>query len=87
MTESGQNRMHVRVQLFGSYREVAPGDYLELDVPVGATVGDLVDQLRDLVPGRLPRRPVVAVNRRHAPDGQVLEASDELAMIPAVAGG
>lgn len=87
MSAGASNRMKLDVQLFGSYREIAPGGSLSLEIPEGATVDDLVRCLHECVPGRLPPRPAIAVNRRHAENGQILRPSDELALIPAVAGG
>lgn len=77
----------VHVKLFGRYREIVPGGDLVIELPYGATVADLVRLLHEKFPGRLPNRPVVAVNRRLAADELILERSDELALIPAVAGG
>lgn len=77
----------VRVRLFGKYRDLAPGSWLELDLPPGATVGDLVSELHRQELGPLPARPVVAVNHRPAGDGVLLEPDDEIALIPPVAGG
>ncbi|MFQ5529155.1 MAG: MoaD/ThiS family protein [Gemmatimonadota bacterium] len=87
MTTIGTDRMQLQVQLFGSYRDIAPGSSLSLEMPPGATVADLVRCLHDKVPGKLPPNLAVAVNRRHARAEQVLEPSDEVALIPAVAGG
>ncbi len=79
--------MPLHVQLFGRYREMVRGNDLVIELPCGATVADLVRLLHERVPGDLPLRPVVAVNRRLAADELVLEATDEVALIPAVAGG
>lgn len=77
----------VEVRLFGRYRELAPAASITLDLPAGATVADLVSQLHRRLPGRLPTRPVVAVERRPAADDVALEAGHEIALIPPVAGG
>jgi molybdopterin converting factor small subunit len=77
----------LRVQLFGRYRDISASKEVTLQLPAGATVADVVFQLHQRFPGQLPDSPAVAVNRRHAPMDQVLEASDELALIPPVAGG
>ncbi len=77
----------LQVQLFGRYRDILPGRDLIVDLPRGATVADLVRILHEKIPGDLPERPVVAVNCCLAADEQILEASDEVALIPAVAGG
>lgn len=80
--------LSVTVRLFGRYRDLAPGPSLDVHVPAPATVADLVAALHALsLEPRLPDRPVVAVNHRPAPDGQVLGTDDEIALIPPVAGG
>jgi molybdopterin converting factor subunit 1 len=78
----------VTVQLFASYAERFGGSTLELPLESGSTVADLVKSLR-LLPGAsiLPDSPRVAVNRKLASADQVLDAGDEIALIPPVAGG
>lgn len=79
--------MRVEVRLFGRYRELADRPSIDLELPEGATVADLVSELhrRDL--GPLPARPVVAVDHRPAADGVPLVPGAEIALIPPVAGG
>jgi molybdopterin synthase sulfur carrier subunit len=78
----------VTVQLFASYAESFGGSTLELPFQSGSTVADLVNSLR-LLPGAsiLPDSPRVAVNRKLASADQLLDARDEIALIPPVAGG
>ena len=78
----------VTVQLFASYAESFGGSALELPLESGSTVADLVNSLR-LLPGAsiLPDSPRVAVNRKLASADQLLDAGDEIALIPPVAGG
>ena len=78
----------VTVQLFASYAESFGGSTLELPLESGSTVADLVNSLR-LLPGAsiLPDSPRVAVNRKLASADQLLDAGDEIALIPPVAGG
>ena len=78
----------VTVQLFASYAESFGGATLELPLKSGDTVADLVNSLRSL-PGAsiLPDSPRVAVNRKFAAGNQVIDARDEIALIPPVAGG
>jgi molybdopterin converting factor small subunit len=77
----------VDVRLFGRYRELAAGPSVTLELPPGATVADLVSELHRRSPGKLPERPVVAVDRRPAADDVKLDGGDEVALIPPVAGG
>jgi len=78
----------VTVQLFASYAESFGGSTLELPLKSGSTVGDLLNHLR-LLPGAsiLPDSPRVAVNRKFASEDQLVDARDEIALIPPVAGG
>lgn len=80
--------MQLTVLLFASYAEALGTARLELTVPERTVVGELVEHLRTVAgPGRLPPRPLVAVNRRYAAYDHPLAASDEVAVIPPVAGG
>jgi molybdopterin converting factor small subunit len=80
--------MTLRVLLFASYADALGRDALDLVLPEGASVGDVVSRLAGLPGGhRLPPRPLVAVNRVYAEYGHALRAGDEVAVIPPVAGG
>ena len=74
----------VTVRLFAALKERAGTGTLELELPDGARVADALAALGDLAQG-LPL--VLAVNREYAREEQVLEASDELAVVPPVSGG
>ena len=78
----------VTVQLFASYAESFGRPTLQLPLKSGSTVADLLDHLR-LLPGAsiLPDSPRVAVNQRFASVDQLVDAGDEIALIPPVAGG
>ncbi|MEA2304060.1 MAG: MoaE-MoaD fusion protein [Solirubrobacteraceae bacterium] len=76
--------MVVRVRLYAMLRQRAGRDALELELPDGARVSDALAAVEDLA-GGLPL--VLAVNREYAAPEQVLEADDELALIPPVSGG
>jgi molybdopterin synthase catalytic subunit len=76
--------VEVTVRLFAMLRERAGARELTLDLPDGASVRDALDELGELAAG-LPL--VMAVNREYAPEDQVLDAGDELALIPPVSGG
>lgn len=81
--------MRVRSLFFASYRELAGREELEVELPSGATVSDLVAAVREREPGlaELPREPVVAVNQEYAHPDVRLADGDEVAFIPPVAGG
>ncbi|HEX6626567.1 MAG TPA: MoaD/ThiS family protein [Gemmatimonadaceae bacterium] len=78
----------VTVHLFASYAESFGVTNLKIDLAPQSTVADLVAELRAL-PGSyvLPPTPRVAVNRKFATPDQLVHASDEVALIPPVAGG
>ena len=78
----------VTVQLFASYAEAFGGPSLQIALEEGSTVADVVRHIRELPSGRtLPPNARVAVNRLFAPPDQILNGSDEIAVIPPVAGG
>ena len=80
--------MTVTVLLFASYADAVGKSSLELDVEAGATVRDVVEQVRALTgDSRLPPTPMVAVNERYASRDIELRHGDEVALIPPVAGG
>lgn len=80
--------MPVRILLFGLYRERAGASEVEIELPAGARVDDLLAGLREIPELRgLPARVAVAVNRRYAADDSPLRPGDEIALIPPVAGG
>jgi molybdenum cofactor biosynthesis protein MoaC/molybdopterin converting factor subunit 1 len=82
--------MQVEIRLFAVFRERAGRDRLEIELPDGATVADALAAaarepgLDELLP-RMPAR--VAVNHEYAGEDEVIEAGDELALIPPVSGG
>jgi molybdopterin converting factor subunit 1 len=80
--------MTVAVLLFASYADVLGGERITIELPAGASVRDLLDEVRTR-PGaeRLPPMPVVAVNQQYATMQQRLMPGDEVALIPPVAGG
>jgi molybdopterin converting factor subunit 1 len=80
--------MTVTVLLFASYADALGAHSLALELPVGATAGDVLTQVQQL-PGaaRLPKNPLVAVNERYVKRDRAIVAGDEIAIIPPVAGG
>jgi molybdopterin converting factor subunit 1 len=80
--------MTVTVLLFASYADALGKSTLELPLPAGATVREVLDRLSSL-PGAaaLPPAPLVAVNQEYASADHRLRAGDEVAIIPPVAGG
>lgn len=78
--------MAVTVLLFASWAD-AFGPRVELDLPVGSRVLDVLDSLAARAAGTTLPTPMVAVNHRYARPETPVAASDEVAIIPPVAGG
>jgi molybdopterin synthase catalytic subunit len=76
--------MKVRIRLFAGLRERAGSDQVELDLPERARVRDALDRLTAIT-SDLPV--VMAINQEYANEEAVLQAGDELALIPPVSGG
>ena len=81
--------MEIRTLFFASYKELLGTGELELVLPEGATVSDLVSTLRSRGGAFtvLPTAPAVAVNMTYTDSGSLLSDGDEVALIPPVAGG
>jgi molybdopterin converting factor subunit 1 len=80
--------MTITALFFASYADAFGRDRLEMEVPNGSTVGDLLRRLQSLDHAHgLPPSPLVAVNERYARHDRVLRPGDEVAVIPPVAGG
>lgn len=81
--------MKIQTLFFAAYRDAVGSASLDLEVPAGSTVSDVVRLLRGRGGpwDRLPADPAVAVNRSYAMDDPPLSAGDEVAFIPPVAGG
>jgi len=74
--------MVVSVRLFAGLRERAGRDRVEVELPDGAVVSDLLAAM-DVA----PRSCVVAINREYADEQAVVRAGDEVALVPPVSGG
>jgi len=76
--------MRVSVKLFAALREQAGARERTLDVPDGATLGDVWPAL---ALGDEPAGLLYALNRQYAARTAVLRDGDEVALIPPVSGG
>jgi len=78
--------MRVQVKLFARFREVLPPQargQATVDLPDGATVGHLLDQLGIVQPVRL-----VSINHQPETDrGRLLRDGDQVSVFPFVSGG
>src|ERR671915_222539 len=80
--------MVVSVRLSAGLRERAGADRLEVELPDGARVADVLAAMASTPVGALgPRECVVAVNREYAGADAVVRAGDEVALVPPVSGG
>jgi molybdopterin converting factor subunit 1 len=81
--------LSVKTLFFAAYRELLGTSELAVEMGPGATIGDLVRELRSRgAPfDALPEEPAVALNRAYAATSEPLAAGDEVAFIPPVAGG
>ena len=78
----------VTIRLFARYAELLNASQLELPADGIRTVGDVLERLKD-VPGAgaLARSALVAVNLVQARADTPVSPSDEIALLPPLAGG
>ena len=81
--------MDVIVRFFALYRERAGCNDATVQLPEGATVADMTDEVRRRFPGLAPSQVkiVVAVNADYAEASTVLQPNDDVCLIPPVSGG
>lgn len=81
--------MMVAVRLFAAARDLAGRAIVELELPSGATIGQLRQALVAAVPplAAMSMHLVFAMNANYAADDTLLEPGAELACIPPVSGG
>jgi molybdopterin synthase catalytic subunit len=79
--------MCVRVRLFAAYREAAGTNRVDVPLPHGARVRDLVDLLATRIPALRTAPGLTAVNQTYVGPEFVLHDNDEAAFIPPVSGG
>src|SRR3954469_10807965 len=72
----------VTVRLFAGLRERAGSDRVQVELPEGARVSDLLAAM-DVA----PRSCVVAINREYADEAAPVREHDEVALVPPVSGG
>ena len=82
-----QAEARVSVLFFARFRELAGTPRLEIEVPAGTSVEELLRRLREEEGVDLPPDAAVAVNRSYASPSTGLSEGDEVAIVPPVAGG
>lgn len=77
-----------RVLLFARYAELFGAPEVVVTLPVPTNTAGVVSALRQLPGGvSLPDNPFLARNGAHIARGDLVEPSDELALLPPMAGG
>ena len=81
--------MNVRVRLFAGLSELLGERNVTLELPEGATIDDLRDQLSRRYPAVTPYLPsvVCAVDEEYVTRDHALREGDDVALIPPVSGG
>jgi molybdopterin converting factor subunit 1 len=81
--------MRFRVRLFARAKDLTGASSITLDLPEGATVGQLRRRLAEEQPAlaALLQRSALAVNDEFAEDTWTLPAGAEVALLPPVSGG
>src|SRR6478752_1244078 len=83
------NKMQVRLLFFATLKDIVGARQMQLDVPSGATVGDVLTHLETAYPRIKDYRPVVltAVNEEYVDHRAPVQEGDEVAIFPPVSGG
>ena len=83
------HKVQVRVLFFASLKDIVGARQLNVDVPPGATVGDLLTHLESRYPRIRDYRPVVltSVNEEYADQATHVAEGDEVGIFPPVSGG
>ena len=81
--------MRIRVRLFAITKQVAGCDSVELELPDGATIGQLRSRLATQIPqlDSLLQRMMFAIDTEYARDDVVIPPDSDVACIPPVSGG
>lgn len=80
--------MQLNILLFGITKEIVGQQKLKVEMPSQATITHLLESLKQTYPAleNLDAM-LVAVNNEYGQQNQILEESDEIAIIPPVSGG
>ena len=81
--------MKVRVRLFAVAKQVAGRESVEIDLPEGATIGQLREQLGARVPplAKIVGQMMFAIDVQYANDQTRIPPGADVACIPPVSGG
>jgi molybdopterin converting factor subunit 1 len=82
--------MHkVKIFFFATLRDYVGSKSVELEIPLGTSIGRLTDILVETYPRleKVKDAMMAAINREYAADEQVIPESAEIAFFPPVSGG
>jgi len=81
--------MQVRILFFATLKDIVGARQMQLEVPAGATVGDVLTRLETSYPRIKDYRPVVltAINEEYVDQRTAVQEGDEVAIFPPVSGG
>jgi molybdopterin synthase catalytic subunit len=81
--------MQVRILFFATLKDIVGARQMQLDVPAGATVADVLTSLEMRYPRIKDYRPVVltAINEEYVNQRTAVQDGDEVAIFPPVSGG
>ncbi|MGA2504276.1 MAG: MoaD/ThiS family protein [Anaerolineales bacterium] len=82
--------MHkVKILFFATLRDYVGSKSVDLEIPVGITIGGLTDLLAATYPrlGKVKGSMMAAINREYAAVEQVIPEEAEIAFFPPVSGG
>ena len=79
--------MQVRVISFGILKDWMGSPATTVELPEGASVGELLGRLGESAPSELLKGIAVSVNAEYATAAQVLKEGDEVGLLPPVSGG
>lgn len=79
--------IHVRVLAFGMLKDAMGSEATPLELPAGASVGDLLAEIARTHPAARLQGIAVSVNAEYATPSHVLRDGDEIGLLPPVSGG
>ena len=81
--------MHVRLLFFATLKDIVGAREMQLEVPAGSTVADVLTHLERSYPRIKDYRPVLltAINEEYVDKGAPVSDGDEVAIFPPVSGG